>query len=93
MEAKPTKYPIFNQRYEILKSLGEGNTSKVYLARELQAPNNLLAVKVMKEEYLRRDKDSIYSVENEITILNDLSHPGIIRLLGYGDDGQVIKPS
>jgi serine/threonine protein kinase len=30
------KHPIFNNEYEIIKSLGEGNTSKVYLARSLQ---------------------------------------------------------
>jgi len=30
------KHPIFNGQYEILKSLGEGNTSKVYLARSIQ---------------------------------------------------------
>ena len=30
------KYPIFNQEYEIVKSLGEGNTSKVYMAIDPQ---------------------------------------------------------
>jgi hypothetical protein len=32
------KHPIFNQQYEILSSLGEGNTSKVYLARKINDP-------------------------------------------------------
>lgn len=29
------KFPTFNDNFEIFKSLGEGNTSKVYLARRL----------------------------------------------------------
>ena len=29
----PQPHPIFNGKFEILKSLGEGNTSKVYLGR------------------------------------------------------------
>lgn len=27
------QYPIFNNKFEIMKSLGEGNTSKVYLGK------------------------------------------------------------
>jgi hypothetical protein len=27
------KHPVFNGQYEIIKLLGEGNTSKVYLGR------------------------------------------------------------
>jgi hypothetical protein len=29
------QHPIFNNTYEIIKSLGEGNTSKVYLGRSI----------------------------------------------------------
>ena len=66
-------HPIFNGRYEILKSLGEGNTSKVYLGREAQT-DSYVAIKILKEEFLRRDQDSILSVHNEITILKNLEH-------------------
>jgi serine/threonine protein kinase len=92
MQAKQ-QHPIFNGKYEILKSLGEGNTSKVYLARCLVNPLNHVAVKILKDEFLRRDNDSILSVHNEITILKNLDHSGIIRMVDYGDAGQVLKPS
>ena len=92
MQAKQ-QHPIFNSKYEILKSLGEGNTSKVYLARCLVNPLNHVAVKILKDEFLRRDNDSILSVHNEITILKNLDHSGIIRMVDYGDAGQVLKPS
>jgi serine/threonine protein kinase len=51
------------------------------------------AIKILKEEFLRRDSDSILSVHNEITILKNLDHVGIIRMMEYGDAGQVVKPS
>lgn len=85
-------HPIFNNKYEIVKSLGEGNTSKVYLAK-LIGSENYVAIKILKEEFLRRDQDSILSVHNEITILKNLQHQGIIQMYEYGDAGQVVKPS
>ena len=87
------KHPIFNNQFEILKSLGEGNTSKVYLGRSLENPQAFAAIKILKEEFLHRDEDSILSVQNEITILKNLDHSGIIRMADYGDAGQVVKPS
>jgi serine/threonine protein kinase len=54
-------HPVFNGKYEILKSLGEGNTSKVYLGKEL-GTENYAAIKILKEEFLRRDRDSVVSV-------------------------------
>jgi serine/threonine protein kinase len=63
------KHPIFNNEYEILSSLGEGNTSKVYMARKISNPKQFVALKLLKEEFLSRDQDSIRSVENEIQIL------------------------
>ncbi len=87
------QHPVFNGQYEILKSLGEGNTSKVYLGRSLANPASTAAIKILKEEFLRRDEGSIVSVQNEITILRNLEHGGIIRMLDYGDAGRVVKPS
>lgn len=84
----PAKHPIFNNQYEILKSLGEGNTSKVYLARSITDQSaKQVAIKILKEEFLRRDEDSILSVQNEITILKNLNHRGIIRMIDFGDAG------
>ena len=90
---KKNKHPIFNQKYEILSSLGEGNTSKVYLVRSLADPKKQFALKLLREEFLNRDKDSIKSVEQEIQILQGLKHQNIVNICGYGSDGHVKKPS
>ena len=52
-----------------------------------------MALKILKEEFLRRDNDSILSVHNEITILKNMNHQNIIAMRGYGDAGEVVKPS
>ena len=76
-----------------MRSLGEGNTSKVYLARALADKTQLVAIKILREEYLTRDKDSLLSVQNEITILKGLKHNGVVGLIDYGDSGVVHKTS
>jgi len=86
------RHPVFNGEFEIIKSLGEGNTSKVYLGRSLTT-GTFAAIKILKEEFLRRDEDSILSVHNEITILKNLNHAGLVAMHGYGDSGVVVKPS
>jgi len=86
--ASPRKcQPIFNGQYEILKSLGEGSSSKVYLGRSIVDPNaKQVAIKILKEDFLTQS-DSILSVQNEITILKNLNHFGVIRLIDFGDIG------
>lgn len=87
------KHPVFNGEYEILSSLGEGNTSKVYLVRSIKEPKKQFALKLLREEFLQRDQDSIKSVEQEIQILQGLNHQNIVNIIGYGSDGHVLKPS
>merc|ERR1712159_698527 len=87
------KHPIFNREYEILSSLGEGNTSKVYLCRSLKDPKKTMALKLLRDEFLSRDEKSIKAVEKEIQILQGLDHKNIVSILGYGSDGFVKKPS
>lgn len=65
----------------------------MYLASDLQDKTHFVAIKILKEEFLKRDENSIFSVQNEITILKNLDHKGIIRLIEYGDSGIVLKPS
>ena len=90
---KKQKHPIFNDQYEILSSLGEGNTSKVYLCRSIENPKEMMALKLLRDEFLSRDDKSIKAVEKEIQILQGLKHKHIVNILGYGSEGHVKKPS
>jgi serine/threonine protein kinase len=55
----PNQYPVFNQKFNIVKSLGEGHTSKVYLGQSIADPNVQVAIKVLKEDFLAKEKDAI----------------------------------
>ncbi len=85
--------PVLNGKYLMLSTLGEGNTSKVYLAQTLEVPRHYVAIKILKEEFLSRDEDSRKAVVNEVIILQTLKHPNIIKILEFGDNGWVLKPS
>jgi len=64
------RYAIFNGRYELIRPLGEGLTSKVYLCRELKNYRNEVALKIFRKWYLRRRKNKgMIDFENESIIL------------------------
>ena len=69
----------------MLSTLGEGNTSKVYLAQTVAEPKTYVAVKILKDEFLARDEESRKAVVNEVVILQTLKHPNIIKILEFGD--------
>jgi len=48
------------------------------MARNIKDPNHIVALKLLREEFLQRDADSIKSVESEIQILQGLKHENII---------------
>ena len=62
------------------------------MARNLEN-KQLVALKLLREEFLQRDAYSIKSVEQEIQILQGLKHDNIVNIVGYGSDGTVLKPS
>jgi serine/threonine protein kinase len=88
------RYPIFKNQYEIVKSLGNGNTAKVYLARRLDDPTKKIALKILRDEFLRgNDNTNTRLVEQEIQVLSALSHENIVQLIDYGSDGEILKCS
>lgn len=70
-----------------MDKLGQGRTSKVYLGRDIQDPNKLVAIKFIKNEVLTNDEQALKSLKQEIQILHGLKHPNINRFVDYGSDG------
>lgn len=66
---KLPKMPVLNGKFEMLSTLGEGNTSKVYLAQTIEEPRFYVAIKILRDEFLARDEDSRKAVANEVYIL------------------------
>ena len=75
-----------------MDKLGDGQTSVVYLANEINS-NRKVAVKVIKTTYLNESTKAQNSIKGEINIMKFLNHPGCIKLLEEGTNGQVVKAS
>ena len=76
-----------NERYEILKSIGEGGMANVYLARDILLNRNV-AIKVLRGD-LENDEKFIRRFQREAKSVSDLSHPNIVEVYDVGEeDGQ-----
>lgn len=67
-------------QYQIMRELGRGGMSDVYLARD--AAGRLVALKSLKRGV--ESEDSLYRFNSERRILAALRHPGIAKLMGGG---------
>jgi serine/threonine protein kinase len=63
------------------------------LAQSLKDKRKFVALKFITGEFLSRHEDSYKSVEQEIAVLEKMNSDNIIKLLGWGADGKIVKPS
>ena len=84
MIAKGSK---INDRYQIIKTLGEGGMANVYLAHDTILDRNV-AVKVLRGD-LATDEKFVRRFQREALSASSLSHPNIVEMYDVGeDDGQ-----
>ena len=79
----PKGYKI-NDRYEIVKTIGEGGMANVYLAIDLILDRKV-AVKVLRGD-LSGDDKFIRRFEREAWSVSNLSHPNIVEVYDVGED-------
>lgn len=84
-----TNLMTFNDIYQIQSWLGSGKTSTVYLAKNTTEPNQLVAIKIIKQSFMLTQP--AFDPNNEIEIHKSISHKSIVKLLGSGHDGQLRK--
>ena len=76
-----------NDRYEIVKSIGEGGMANVYLANDTILDRKV-AVKVLRGD-LSSDDRFIRRFQREALSVSNLSHPNIVEVYDVGEeDGQ-----
>ncbi len=80
---------ILDTRYQILKKLGEGGMSYVYLAKEI-ASGQEVAIKVLSPK-LAADRSSVERLRREAGLAMRLDHPNVCRILrlGESEDGLI----
>ena len=79
-----TKGQIINDRYEIIKSIGEGGMANVYLAQD-KILNRKVAIKVLRGD-LANDEKFIRRFQREAIAASSLSHPTIVEMYDVGED-------
>lgn len=79
-----TKGDKINDRYQIIKTIGEGGMANVYLARDLILDRNV-AVKVLRGD-LADDEKFVRRFQREALSASKLSHPNIVEMYDVGED-------
>lgn len=76
-----------NDRYEIVKSIGEGGMANVYLAND-KILDRKVAIKVLRGD-LSADEKFVRRFQREALSVSNLSHPNIVEVYDVGEeDGQ-----
>lgn len=73
-----------NERYEVIKSIGEGGMANVYLAKDTILDRNV-AIKVLRGD-LSGDEKFVRRFQREALSASSLSHPNIVEIYDVGED-------
>lgn len=81
------KDQIINDRYEIIKNIGEGGMANVYLAKDTFL-NRKVAIKVLRGD-LSNDDKFIRRFQREAIAASSLSHSNIVEMYDVGEDNGI----
>ena len=73
-----------NDRYQIIKTIGEGGMANVYLAKDIILDRNV-AVKVLRGD-LADDEKFVRRFQREALSASKLNHPNIVEMYDVGED-------
>ena len=73
-----------NERYEVIKSIGEGGMANVYLGYDTILDRNV-AIKVLRGD-LSNDEKFVRRFQREALSASSLSHPNIVEMYDVGED-------
>ena len=73
-----------NDRYQIIRTIGEGGMANVYLAHDLILDRDV-AVKILRGD-LSDDEKFVRRFQREAIAASSLSHPNIVEMYDVGED-------
>jgi len=79
-----TKGQTINDRYEIIRSIGEGGMANVYLGYDTILDRNV-AIKVLRGD-LSNDEKFVRRFQREALSASSLAHPNIVEMYDVGED-------
>ena len=79
-----TKGQKINDRYEVIRSIGEGGMANVYLGYDCILDRNV-AIKVLRGD-LSNDEKFVRRFQREALSASSLAHPNIVEMYDVGED-------
>ena len=79
-----TRGQMINDRYQIIRTIGEGGMANVYLAHDTILDRDV-AVKVLRGD-LAGDEKFVRRFQREAIAASSLSHPNIVEMYDVGED-------
>ncbi len=79
-----TKGQVINDRYEVIRSIGEGGMANVYLGYDTILDRNV-AIKVLRGD-LSNDEKFVRRFQREALSASSLAHPNIVEVYDVGED-------
>lgn len=90
MSKKPQNINLIDHRYQVIKNLGDGLSGEVKLVSDENG--NQVALKFLKKVQLNLSREeALENFKNEFSILKELNHPNISRILDFGFDEKIQK--
>lgn len=77
---------IIGGKYKIIKGLGKGTFSSVFL---VEGPQGQCALKLLKGSIESLKKSALAGFKNEFALLKDIRHPNIASILDFGFDEEI----
>lgn len=81
------KGQVISERYEILRSIGEGGMANVYLANDIILDRKV-AIKILRGD-LANDEKFVRRFQREALSASSLSHPNIVEMYDVGEDNGI----
>lgn len=80
---------LVDSRYEIEKFIGAGGMAAVYLAKDTEQNNNLVALKILHKE-LTKDKVYLERFLREVELMKKISQPNVCRVFDISTDMELV---
>lgn len=81
---------VIDDKYEILKLIGQGGMSRVYLAMDKRLNKQWAVKEIEKRAKDKNNEIVIQSAIAEANLIKQLDHPAIVRIVDIIDNGDVI---
>jgi serine/threonine-protein kinase len=91
-DAKNSSTELIANRFQLIKLLGRGTQSSVYLANDLQSSHDFVALKIMEISTKRKnhlDEELLKRFLREAQTASSLDHPNIIKIIDSGQSKNI----